>query len=66
MSEHKDLLKTSLPATVKVAVDREAAPHFIVGAKWEVVATSLESLWHGPYAVTLRLVDDRDDRGDSQ
>jgi hypothetical protein len=58
MTKHKVQRNPSSTGTVKVAADREAAPRFIAGSKWEVVASSLESLWHGPYTVTLRLVDD--------
>ena len=46
---------------VKVSVEREQAPQFGVGTRWEVAALSLESLWHGPYTVTLRQVEPRDD-----
>lgn len=64
MSEHKTQRRLTSTGTVKVAVDREAAPPFVVGTTWEVVASSLESLWHGPYTITLRLVDDgEDERG---
>lgn len=58
MSEHEAQDKLTSAGTVKVAVDREAAPRFGVGTRWEVVTSSLESLWHGPYTMTLRPVDD--------
>ncbi len=30
----------------------------IVGTRWKVEVSSLENLWRGPYAATLRQVDD--------
>lgn len=44
-------------SVVKVSVQREQAPQFGVATRWEVAAVSLESLWHGPYTVTLRQVE---------
>jgi len=64
MSTHKDQRELGSPGAVKVAVDRGTMPRFIAGSRWEVVASSLESLWHGPYTVTLRQVEDGgDERG---
>ncbi len=44
--------------TVKVTVAPEVAPRFNIGTRWEVVASSLESLWQGQHTVTLERVDD--------
>jgi len=64
MIEHKIQRKSSSTGTVKVAAERDAMPRFIAGSRWEVVASSLESLWHGPYTVTLRQIEDGgDERG---
>lgn len=40
--------------TVTVRVDPESSTHLRVGSRWEVVDSSLDSLWEGAYTVTLK------------
>lgn len=42
---------------LKVRVDAESSTRLRTGTRWEVVASSLDSLWEGGYTVTLREVD---------
>jgi hypothetical protein len=53
--------KDSNRPAINVRVESEKAPRFNVGTRWEVVASSLGSLWEGAYTVTFREieVDDR-------
>ena len=55
MSEHTS--ESAQRATVKVSVEPEKAPRFIVGTRWEVVASSLDSLWQGAHTVTLKEIE---------
>ncbi|MDX2435920.1 MAG: hypothetical protein QNL88_02610 [Acidobacteriota bacterium] len=48
--------------TVNLRVDAELAPRLNVGTRWEVVASSLESLWQGAYKVRLKEITAEDDR----
>jgi hypothetical protein len=43
---------------VTVTVESELAPRLNVGTRWEVVASSLSSLWERAYAVTLEEMSD--------
>jgi len=47
--------------TVNLRVEPEQATRLNVGTQWEVVASSLESLWHGAYKVTLEEIPAQDD-----
>jgi len=55
MPEHSS--ESAQRATVKVSVAPEKAPRFIVGTRWEVVASSLDSLWQGAHTVTLEEIE---------
>ena len=50
MASEKD---TSDRLTVHLRVEPEQANRLNVGTRWEVVASSLESLWQGAYKITL-------------
>lgn len=39
--------------TVNLRVEPEQATRLNIGTRWEVVASSLESLWQGAYKITL-------------
>jgi len=47
--------------TVHLRVEAEQATRLNVGTRWEVVASSLESLWQGAYKVTLKEITAEDD-----
>ncbi len=66
MSENTAQTKPKSTITVKVTVEREKMPCLMAGSRWEVVDSSLDSLWHGPYKITLRQVDDVSTGADSR
>jgi outer membrane receptor for monomeric catechols len=47
--------------TVNLRVEPEQANRLNIGTRWKVVASSLESLWHGAYKVTLEEIPAQDD-----
>jgi len=53
--------KDTKRSSVTVRVEAEQATRFNVGTRWEVVASSLESLWQGAYKVTLEEITAEDD-----
>ena len=64
MSTHELTREPDPKATVKVSVKPEEVTALAVGSRWEVVSSSVPSLWHGPHTVTLRQVDNGgDERG---
>jgi len=46
--------------TVTLRVEPEQANRLNIGTRWEVVASSLESLWQGAYKITLEEIPDED------
>jgi len=44
-------------ATVTVRVEPEKAVRFNVGTRWEVVASSKESLWQAAHSITLKEIE---------
>lgn len=50
-------------STVQLRIEAGQATRFYVGTRWEVVASSLESLWQGAYKVTLKEITAEDDDG---
>ena len=47
--------------TISLRVEAEKANRFNVGTRWEVVASSPESLWLGAYSVTFKEIADEAD-----
>ena len=63
MTEKESAHRSAGGDTVQVSVTPETAPRLRAGTRWEVVATSLDSLWNDRYTVTLRAVQDRGGAG---
>ena len=57
MPERERINQSARRAMVKVRIEPEKASQFNIGTRWEVVASSPESLWQGAYAVTLKEIE---------
>ena len=57
MPEHERTTGPGAKARVTVSVKPEWAPRLGVGTRWEVVASSLGSLWDEVFTVTLEEIE---------
>ena len=54
MADHDHSTEPPQREPVTVRVDAESSTRLRTGTRWEVVASSLDSLWEGAYTVMLR------------
>ena len=57
MPERERINESARRAMVKVRIESEKASRFNIGTRWEVVASSPDSLWQGSYSVTLKEIE---------
>lgn len=58
MTDRQETREPSERHTITVRLEPSSSARLPVGSRWEVVASSPESLWEGPHTVTLRQIDD--------
>ncbi len=58
MTDRTEPRQPTETSTITVRVEPSSSTHLPIGSRWEVVDSSPDSLWGGPYTVTLRQVDD--------
>ena len=58
MTDRQQTREPKRHETITVRVEPSSATQLPIGSRWEVVDSSLDSLWGGPCTVTLRRVDD--------
>lgn len=58
MTDRPETREPTEKTTITVRVEPSSATQLPTGSRWEVVDSSADSLWGGPYTVTLRRIDD--------